>query len=42
MTKIKKIIITISLIISIVVGGITYGVYWAFYDIQRVYDSYYT
>ena len=32
----KKIIITISLIIVIIIGGIAYGVYWAFFDIQRI------
>ena len=36
MTKLKKSIITISLIIAIILGGITYAVYWAFYDIQRI------
>lgn len=36
MAKIKKSILTISLGISIIVGGMSYGVYWAFYDIQRI------
>ena len=36
MIKRKKCIITISIIIAIVVGGIAYGIYWAFYDIQRI------
>lgn len=36
MTKSRKNIITIGLIITILVGGMAYGVYWAFYDIQRI------
>lgn len=36
MTKLKRNIITISLIMAIILGGIAYGVYWAFYDIQRI------
>ena len=36
MTKSRKNIITIGLIITIIVGGMAYGIYWAFYDIQRI------
>lgn len=36
MIKIRKNIITICLIVAIIVGGMAYGVYWAFYDIQRI------
>lgn len=32
----KKSIITIFLSSAIIAGGISYGVYWAFYDIQRI------
>ena len=36
MKKMKKSIIIIFLSIAIIAGGISYGVYWAFYDIQRI------
>lgn len=36
MIKIRKNIITICLIVAIIVGGMAYGAYWAFYDIQRI------
>lgn len=34
--KIKKSILIISLSIIVVICTIAYGVYWAFYDIQRI------
>ena len=34
--KTKKIIIIISIIIAILVGGVAYGINWAFFDIQRI------
>lgn len=34
--KNKKYIITISIIIFIIVGGVFYIINWAFFDIQRI------